>query len=170
MRDTFPRDIKIETNLPSDLWPVWCSSSAFSAASALVALESLTNSDAAEPADLLHAMRQTAKRGEAQRDPFDAEPERARDREGEGGVLAVMGAAQRRRPAQIERRRGAVAPRSTIRWSSTKMSAARRRAGRDRDQPRPAAAQPARDRARGLVVDADHRESACATSRALTAA
>ena len=75
-------------------------SSAFSAASALVALESLTNSTRPILADLLHAMREAGEAREPPRDLLDAKPQRARGGEGEGGVLAVMRAAQGGRDAR----------------------------------------------------------------------
>ena len=84
-------------------------SSAFSAASALVALESLTNST--RPSRPTCSMRWARPGNEAMaaRDLFGAQAQRARRGEGEGGVLAVVRAAQRRRVAKIDERRVAVA-------------------------------------------------------------
>ena len=73
----------------------WNDSSAFSAASALVALESLTNSAAPILADLLHAMGEAGEAVDSALDVAEADAERARGGEGEGGVLGVVGAAQR---------------------------------------------------------------------------
>ena len=56
----------------------WNDSSAFSAASALVAFEIVDEQHPAEPADLFHAMREAGKRLERARDALALDAKRAR--------------------------------------------------------------------------------------------
>src|SRR5271165_6599606 len=64
---------------------------------------------AAQPADLLHAVREAGERLEPARDVMPRDAERAGGGGREGGVLSVMGAAQRARPVEACQRFGAAA-------------------------------------------------------------
>ncbi len=90
------------------------------------------------------------------RDRFDVEPERARGGESEGGVLAIVRAAQSRRDAQIDQRRGgALHEQAMIVDEDVGRLGAR---GRDADDLAPLGDQSRRDGAAIVVVEPDQRD------------
>ena len=75
--------------------------SACAAESALVALESLTNSTRALAADLLHAVGEPGERAQPALDLLGRHAERERGAAGAGGVLRIVHAAQRADAAEL---------------------------------------------------------------------
>ena len=137
----------------------WNDSSAFSAASALVALESLTNSDAAEAADLLHAMREAGKaRQRLARSPRVDRPSAraaAKAKAAFWPLCAPRNAGATRKIAS----RSVGCPRTTKQPSIDVDVGVSRGGAGDADDTAPAVRFEARrDRAARLVVDADQRD------------
>ena len=91
---------------PHIQWMSWNDSSAFSAASALVAFESLMNNTRPAQADLFHPMREARKGLERARDLLALDAERSRSATGERGVLGVVGAAERTCGIEVDDRFG----------------------------------------------------------------
>ena len=80
---------------PHIQWMSWNDRSAFSAASALVAFESLINNTRPAQADLFHPMGQARKGLKRAHDLLALDAQHSRDAACKRGVLGIVGAAER---------------------------------------------------------------------------
>ncbi len=113
--------------------------------------------DAAAPADLLHAVRQAGEALQAPDDGLPVEAERAGHRHRRGGVLGIVGAAQRADAGKAgDPRRGAVGDRDDIGTGGID-AVGQRPAGGDAHDALAGTRHAVGDRLRRPVVDGDHR-------------